>query len=469
LLPFFVQGKRCREDDFLQLDALGAKERGRLFPSDFCGQRTDAIGRKNTNAKAFISDNLWHRYTQKIDSPEALTSTKNRGEHKLDFNKYQLKDIAKILRHNLRRFSDGRGKSNEDIVPELTPQNYSLVNRGHSVADAKKYFNQLEEEIFHYNRSNVIHAIEWIVTMSKDCPAEEEQHFFETAYHYFTDSLPLGERCVICAEVHKDERFTNKATGEIVSKPAHMHFMYVPAVKISEKEKIRLKEREVNRQLKEEVKRQITTPLLRRSLKKTGMTQDEVDQAVADLTADIRNKIAAETRIPDYKLCADALTKRHQLLKVHPGLQSALDKAGIKATIYTPKKPGTSYIHLSGKQLKQITKATGIVVNHSLTAEELSKIINSVSVKEEQLLQKENELQKVLSDNQVLTEKLEELQMSFEAKKKELDETKAKVADMEKQTEKAYENSWGRNSGWGFQNGRKNDISQSINRGEKEW
>lgn len=415
----------------------------------------------------------------------------------MDFKKYQKNDIANILKHNLRRFSDGKSSSNDSIIPDLTHQNYSLIDRGNSVADAKKYFAQLEKEIFHYKRSNVVHAIEWIVTMPHDCPVEKERAFFKTSYRYFADSLPMGERCIICAEVHKDEKFTNDKTGEVVSKPAHMHLMYVPAVRISGSEKIRIKDREVKRQLKKEVKQQITTPQLRRSLKKTGMTQDEIDQAVTNLTSEIRNKISSKIHIPDFKLCADSLTKRSQLLKVHPGLQTALNTAGIQATVYKQKKPGTSYIHLSGKQLKQITKATGIVIDHSLTAEELSQIINSVVVKEEKIRQKEAEiadmrselslakqqlqqnaentiieLKKALNDRQILTEKLTQLQASYTAKEKELAEANNKISDLEIKHEKALDTEWGSRSAWGSQPGwgtnKSNNKSIDL-KGEKEW
>lgn len=107
----------------------------------------------------------------------------------MDFNKYQKGDTVKVLKHNLRRFSDGKSASNKDIIPELTYQNYSIIDRGNSVKEVKEYFDQLEKNIFHYDRKDVVHSVEWIVTMPKDCPTEDERHFFETAHHFFADLL----------------------------------------------------------------------------------------------------------------------------------------------------------------------------------------------------------------------------------------------------------------------------------------
>ena len=175
----------------------------------------------------------------------------------MDFNKYQAGDLVKVLRHDYRRFPDGKSTSNEAIVSSLTKENYSLIDRGKTVQEVVDYFHDLEKEIFMYNRADYVHAVEWIVTMPDDCPPEQERKFFEVAKNYFVSTLPMGEKCLICCEVHKDEKYVNPATGEVVSKPAHMHLMYVPAVKLTVSEK---------RKIKEQRTRTVDLPRVRRTL-----------------------------------------------------------------------------------------------------------------------------------------------------------------------------------------------------------
>ena len=73
---------------------------------------------------------------------------------------------------------------------------------------------------------------------------------------------------------------------------------------------------------------------------------------------------------------ADALTKKAILRDMHPSLQAALDKAGIKATVYQKKSGDGKTVPLTVKQLKEITNKTGVVIDHSLTVEELATILS---------------------------------------------------------------------------------------------
>ncbi len=78
----------------------------------------------------------------------------------------------------------------------------------------------------------------------------------------------------------------------------------------------------------------------------------------------------------EYRLNADALTKKAILRDMHPSLQAALDKAGIKATVYQKKSGDGKTVPLTVKQLKEITNKTGVVIDHSLTVEELATILS---------------------------------------------------------------------------------------------
>lgn len=351
----------------------------------------------------------------------------------MEITKFQGSEVAFHIRHDLRELPREKSYGNEAINPDLTPNNYSLIDRGKTAAEVNQYRKELEKEIFHYKRKNLVHACECVIQCPKDCPQEQKEAFFRESYKYFISTLPMGERCVFVAQVHTDERHF-APDGSMISKD-HLHIMYVPGV--------------------------------------------------------------PDTKHDGYKfkLCADQLTKKAKLRALHPGLQKHLDQCGIKATVYRKKEGDGKAIALSVKQLKELTARTGIKLDHSLSVEELSQIITSNILKEKQiegfqkqLQQKEAELASVRSElsaaklhiladekkkdaavsaakekvqcmdtdlkkakdeNQVLKEKLANIQASYEAKTKELSEAKAKISDLEKQQEKALDTGWGSQPGWG--------------------
>ena len=61
---------------------------------------------------------------------------------------------------------------------------------------------------------------------------------------------------------------------------------------------------------------------------------------------------------------------------MHPSLQAELDSKGIQATVYKKKSGDAKTVPLSVKQLKEITEKTGVVIDHSLTVEELGAILS---------------------------------------------------------------------------------------------
>lgn len=61
---------------------------------------------------------------------------------------------------------------------------------------------------------------------------------------------------------------------------------------------------------------------------------------------------------------------------MHPSMQATLDKAGIKATVYQKKSGDGKAVPLTVKQLKEITNKTGVVIDHTLTVDELANILS---------------------------------------------------------------------------------------------
>ena len=237
----------------------------------------------------------------------------------MELTKYGGTEILAHIKHDLRQLPEGKSYGNESVDPKLSGENYSLIDRGKTAAEVNKYRKDFEKEIFKYNRKNLVHAVELVIQCPSDCPPEQHEAFFQTAFNWYCDNyLPAGKDCVFVAEVHKDEhKWVETPEGLKDISKEHLHIAYVPAVPAGEKH-------------------------------------------------------------PDfeYRLNADALTKRAVLQKMHPSLQAELDAKGIPATVYKKKSGDGKTVPLSVKQLKEITEKTGVVIDHTLSVEELGAILS---------------------------------------------------------------------------------------------
>ena len=289
----------------------------------------------------------------------------------MELTKYGRTEILAHIKHDLRQLPEGKSYGNESVDPSLSSKNYSLIDRGSTATEVNKYRKKFESEIFKYNRKNLVHAVELVIQCPSDCPPEQHKAFFRTAFDWYCNNyLPAGERCVFIAEVHKDEhKFISTIENGIEIKKdiskEHLHIMYVPAI--------------------------------------------ETDAKHPEF---------------EYRLNADALTKRGVLQKMHPSLQKELDAKGITATVYRKKSGDGKTIRLSVAQLKEITNTYGITIDHSLTIDELANI-----------MQQNIELTKTLAEKDNTITQLQE-------RIHELEQTK-EVSVSER------ENGWGRNNSWG--------------------
>ena len=236
-------------------------------------------------------------------------------------------DSLYCIRHALRELPEGKSHGNADIDPTLSENNKSLLKGRCQTADeANAYRKELEKEIFKYNRKGLVRTIEIVIQCPDDCTQKDA--FFDTSYKYVCEKvLPMGEKAVVTAVIHRDEhKFLKDKDGNFrldengqkidISKE-HLHIIAVPAVP---------------------------------DTKHDGY---------------------------DWKLSAHDLTSRSRLHQFHPGLQKACDDAGIKATVYQKNKGDGKTIPLSVAQLKEITDKTGIVIQKSLTIDQLAEIISS--------------------------------------------------------------------------------------------
>lgn len=264
-----------------------------------------------------------------------------------ELTKYKSGQVLAIIRHNMRSLSDGNIGGNDAIVPELTHKNYSLIEIGKTCKEINAYRKKIERQCFKYNRKNLIHAVEIVIQAPSDLKEEQKEDFFRETFEHLTSKLPLGRDCVFVAEVHVDEKHI-APNGNIISKD-HLHLMYVPAVP---------------------------------DTKHAGFS---------------------------YKLCADSLTKRSDLKKLHPQLQEHLDSKGIRASVYSRKDDSGKAVGLSVSQLKKITAATGIVIDTSIE-NTLTTLQNTIDFQKESNLQIKEQLQNALHELEKAQNKIKELE-----------------------------------------------------------
>ena len=167
-------------------------------------------------------------------------------------------------------------------------------------------------------------------------------------------------------------------------------------------------------------------------------------------------------------------------------VQKALDKAGIQATVYKKKnKNGKSRtISLSVEELKEITDKTGIVIDHSLTVEELGNILSKnieltdtlkhlqmkyeklysnaqkLKTNAEQIIsQKNRQLSEVVNQNKQLKKELLSVQEQLHTEKE-----KVHLSAEPKEVEWGSDSAWGTSSGWGNNTTNKeHTIEEEIN------
>lgn len=238
-----------------------------------------------------------------------------------------------VIAHNMRGIEGGKANGNEAINETKTHENYSLIKRGNTVKEINTYRRDLEKEIFHLNRKDLVHAVEYVFQLPRDCPPEQERAFFQACHDFVCEEmLPMGEKCVFVSQVHLDEFYKDSrgnivtdSDGNVLSKK-HLHMMAVPAVP---------------------------------DIKHQGYS---------------------------WRLCCDQLTKRAVLNSFHSKLQKFIDnyeneKLGITknnpliATVLHKKNGSGKTIGLSVKQLKEITAKTGITLDRSITVEDFAKIL----------------------------------------------------------------------------------------------
>jgi hypothetical protein len=127
--------------------------------------------------------------------------------------------IFGIFRHSLR---ENENYINKDIDLSRTKDNYQI---GVYRDDPYRYYKERLSECYVYHRTDVKTLCEWVVTVPRDTPVEQEKKFFQETFDFLTNKFCNGNVDNVClAIVHKDEK-------EIDGAPrAHLHYYFIPVV-----------------------------------------------------------------------------------------------------------------------------------------------------------------------------------------------------------------------------------------------
>lgn len=121
--------------------------------------------------------------------------------------------VKNQLRHIERQI---KNPSNKDIDKEKVHLDYFLSPERE--ISSYSYYKQRKEQIYVYNRKDVIHMVGWVITAPLDLAERDEERFFLECYRFL--EARYGKENVISAVVHKDE-----------SGQPHLHFCFMPVVK----------------------------------------------------------------------------------------------------------------------------------------------------------------------------------------------------------------------------------------------
>ena len=132
--------------------------------------------------------------------------------------KYKRENLMAVYRHNERK---NKNYSNKDIDRTKTYLNYSLKDPEFN------YVKEFDKIIKKYDLKGQIKTVsnivcEYMITSDSDffkkIGEEETKRYFTTAYKFVSEYKDLGEKYIISAKVHYDE------------KSPHMHLIFLPVV-----------------------------------------------------------------------------------------------------------------------------------------------------------------------------------------------------------------------------------------------
>ena len=142
-------------------------------------------------------------------------------------------DVFGLAVHYERR--EGCKLSNKEIDETRTHLNYNLADSFQPLKP-EAFVSQRVSEVKSLNRANVIHMVDWIITLPKNVPASDERMFFEHTFNFVANRY--GKENIVCGWVHNDET------------TPHIHISFVPITKKDGLEKLSCKDIMTRNELK---------------------------------------------------------------------------------------------------------------------------------------------------------------------------------------------------------------------------
>lgn len=130
--------------------------------------------------------------------------------------KFTKNQCGHMINHYNRKAEKDCNRSNENIDPDRTNQNYNLMQRD---ITPQEFLNNRLDEIYHIDRKDINVMVDWIITLPEELKNEsiEKQKEFFTHTADFLNNRYGAENC-IGAFVHWDET------------TPHMHYAFIPVV-----------------------------------------------------------------------------------------------------------------------------------------------------------------------------------------------------------------------------------------------
>ena len=137
--------------------------------------------------------------------------------------KYKRENLMAVYRHDERK---NKNYSNKDIDKTKTYLNYSLKD------PEINYVKEFDKIIKKYDLKGQIKTVsniacEYMITSDSEffrkIGEKETKRYFETAYKFVSEYKDLGEKYILSAKVHMDE------------KSPHMHLVFLPVVHTKDK------------------------------------------------------------------------------------------------------------------------------------------------------------------------------------------------------------------------------------------
>lgn len=139
--------------------------------------------------------------------------------------------LIKYIGHLTQEGYYEHAPSNEEINMNLHHLNKNLTPEyGDSKRDIIKHYRERKKELYCFNRSDVVTALEWTITAPDALSEEERLQFFEASLSYIKEVY--GAENVITGFMHANEGIRD-LNGKVLYGHWHAHYIVIPVTKIA--------------------------------------------------------------------------------------------------------------------------------------------------------------------------------------------------------------------------------------------